>query len=120
MAGPVLAAPARLAAERFLSGLGRHVIWMADSPALVLPRIVCMLANEAAFAVGEGVASETTIDLALRLGVNYPKGPLAWAKELGYERVVAVLDHLYAEYHEERYRVAPLLRRLARLERLGD
>jgi 3-hydroxybutyryl-CoA dehydrogenase len=55
----------------------------------------------------------------MTLGVNYPKGPLAWAKELGFAHVVAVLDHLQAEYREERYRAAPLLRRLARLEQLG-
>lgn len=46
----------------------------------------------------------------MTLGVNYPKGPLAWAGEIGHERVVAVLDHLRAEYGEDRYRVAPLLR----------
>jgi 3-hydroxybutyryl-CoA dehydrogenase len=44
---------------------------------------------------------------------------LAWAKALGYSQVLAVLDHLYAEYHEERYRAAPWLRRLARMEKLG-
>jgi 3-hydroxybutyryl-CoA dehydrogenase len=77
-----------------------------------------MLANEAAFAVMDGVAEPEKIDLAMRLGVNYPKGPLSWAKEIGYAQIVVVLDHLFAEYHEERYRAAPLLRRWARLERI--
>ena len=85
-----------------------------------MPRIVCMLANEAAFAQGEGVAEPETIDLAMRLGVNYPKGPLAWAKELGYRKVISVLDHLQQEFGEERYRAAPLLRRLARLESFAE
>jgi 3-hydroxybutyryl-CoA dehydrogenase len=93
-------------------------VWIADSPALILPRLVCMLANEAAFAVGEGVADGDTIDRAMTLGVNYPQGPLAWAQEIGHGRVVAVLDHLRAEYGEERYRVAPLLRRWARLDQI--
>jgi 3-hydroxybutyryl-CoA dehydrogenase len=119
VASPVMSNGARQAAERFFTGLGRHVVWMADSPGLILPRLVCMLANEAAFAAGEGVADPETIDLAMRLGVNYPRGPLAWAKALGYSQVLAVLDHLYAEYHEERYRAAPWLRRLARMEKLG-
>jgi 3-hydroxybutyryl-CoA dehydrogenase len=96
--------------------LGRLPHWVEDSPALILPRIVCMLANEAAFAVGEGVAEADTVDLAMRLGTNYPRGPLEWARQLGYGRVVAVLDHLRAEYGEERYRTAPLLRRWARQE----
>lgn len=105
---------ARHAAEEFVASLGRLPVWVQDSPGLVLPRIVAMLANEAAFAVLEGVAEAETIDVAMRLGVNYPLGPLAWAKALGHERVLAVLDHLYSEYHEERYRAAPLLRRWVR------
>ncbi len=76
-------------------------------PALVLPRIVCALANEAAFAEGEGVAEAETIDRAMQLGTNYPFGPLAWAKNIGYAKVVAVLDHLYREYGEERYESRP-------------
>ena len=114
--GPTLAPAARQAVEAFIRSLGRIPDWIADSPALVLPRIVCMLANEAVFAVQEGVAEASQIDLAMQLGVNYPHGPLAWAKTLGYRRVLAVLDHLQREYLEERYRAAPLLRRWDRLE----
>jgi 3-hydroxybutyryl-CoA dehydrogenase len=83
----------------------------------VLPRLVCALVNEAAFAAGEGVADAETIDRAMQLGTNYPLGPLAWGKQIGYGRVLAVLEHLQAEYGEERYRPAPLLRRLARNEK---
>lgn len=102
--------------ESFFASLGKRAVWVEDSPALVLPRVVCMLANEAAFAAGEGVADMGTIDTAMRLGVNYPRGPLEWAQSLGYAKTAAVLDHLHSEYREERYRAAPLLRRLARLE----
>jgi len=52
----------------------------------------------------------------MQLGTNYPKVPLAWAAEIGYAHVVAVLDHLYSKYKEERYRIAPLLQRWAWLE----
>ena len=91
---------------------------MADGPALIVPRVVAMLANEAAFALGEGVADAETIDAAMRLGANHPVGPLARAAALGYATIVAILDHLHSEYGEERYRVAPLLRRAARLGRI--
>jgi 3-hydroxybutyryl-CoA dehydrogenase len=90
-------------------------IWVADTPALVVPRVVAMLANEAAFTLGEGVAAAEAIDTAMRLGTNHPIGPLTRAQALGYRRVVAILDHLRAEFGEERYRVAPALRRAARI-----
>lgn len=111
-----LSRTARAGSEALLSSLGRLSVWVQDSPGLVLPRIIAMLANEAAFAAGEGVAAAETIDTAMQLGTNYPHGPLAWARELGYARVTTVLDHLREEYGEERYRVAPLLRRWSRLE----
>jgi 3-hydroxybutyryl-CoA dehydrogenase len=118
VASPTLTPQMRIALEAFARGLGRLVFWLPDTPSLVLPRLVSMLANEAAFAVQEGVASPNTIDQAMQLGVNYPKGPLTWAKEIGYTQIVAVLDHLRSEYGEERYRAAMLLRRWARLERV--
>jgi 3-hydroxybutyryl-CoA dehydrogenase len=116
-ATPILAAPVRAAADALIRGLGRAPIWAADSPALIVPRVVAMLANEAAFALGEGVADAATIDTAMRLGANHPIGPLARAETLGYDKIVALLDHLHAEYGEERYRVAPALRRAARVGR---
>lgn len=102
--------------DELIRALGRQAHWLNESPALVLPRIVCQLVNEAAFAELEGVADGATIDLAMKLGVNYPRGPLKWGKALGYDKVLAVLDHLYNEYHEERYRACVLLRRWARMQ----
>ena len=106
-------------AQAFVNSLGMRAVWVQDSPALVLPRIVCQLINEAAFAVLEGVAEADVIDQAMQLGVNYPKGLLEWGKEIGYARVLAVLDHLWEEYHEERYRACTLLRRWARQEMIS-
>ncbi len=100
----------------FFNGLGYLTSWVEESPGLILPRIICCLTNEAAFAVGEGVAQSDTIDIGMRLGTNYPYGPIEWGKQIGFERVVQVLEHLQAEYGEERYRVAPTLRRWARSE----
>ncbi len=99
-------------AERFFMALGKHVVWVADAPGLVLGRIVCQLINEALFALGEDVGSAADIDSGMVLGLNHPQGPLARAQEIGLERVLGLLDALWEEYREERYRAAPLLRRL--------
>lgn len=77
-------------------------------------RIVTMLINEAADALYLNVASAKDIDNAMTKGVNYPKGLLAWADEIGIQKCVDTLDHLYNEYHEDRYRCSPLLRKMAR------
>ena len=99
--------------RRFFHALGKHVEWVGDAPGLVLGRIVCQLVNEAVFALAEGVGSAEDIDTAMRLGFNYPRGPLEWGESIGLERVLALLDALRRELGEERYRAAPLLRRLA-------
>jgi 3-hydroxybutyryl-CoA dehydrogenase len=117
--GPDTAESAATAAELFFHSLGKHVAWVKDAPGLVLGRIVCQVVNEAAFALGEGVGSAEDIDLGMRDGLNYPHGPLHWADAIGLDHVIAVLDGLYGERGEERYRVAPALRRLAWSGRLG-
>ena len=78
---------------------------------LAVLRTVAMLANEAADAVLQGVASAADVDLAMRKGVNYPQGPLAWADAIGLHSVLAVLDNLQASYGESRYRPSLLIRR---------
>ena len=77
-------------------------------------RTVAMLANEAADAVHQQVAGAGDVDAAMRAGVNYPLGPLAWADAMGLDRVLAVLAGLAASYGEDRYRCSPLLLRKAR------
>ena len=76
----------------------------------VYKRILYMLINEAADTVFKHICTEEDADLAVRFGVNYPKGLLAWAEEIGYDEIVKFLDLLYNRYHEERYRVSPYLR----------
>jgi 3-hydroxybutyryl-CoA dehydrogenase len=105
--------------ERFFGALGKHVEWVGDAPGLVLGRIVCQLVNEASFAVGQGVGSTADVDVALRLGFNHPRGPLEWADAIGLDQVLATLDGLWEELREERYRAAPLLRRMVAEGRLG-
>ena len=78
----------------------------------IFNRILVMLINEAADALFLNIASAEDIDNAMTKGVNYPKGLLAWADEIGIDKCVAQLDALYAEYHEDRYRCSPLLRKM--------
>ncbi len=113
--GPGLSDQIGKLVSTIFSDLGRHTVWISDSPGLILPRIVAMLVNEASFAVLEGVAEPEMVDQAMRLGVSYPHGPLAWGRALGFHRILAILDHLRREYGEERYRASVLLRRWARL-----
>ncbi|HET8820842.1 MAG TPA: 3-hydroxyacyl-CoA dehydrogenase NAD-binding domain-containing protein [Thermoleophilaceae bacterium] len=105
------------AVEEFFRNLGLLTEWVEDAPGLVLGRIVCQLVNEAAFAIGEGVGSADDVDAGLTLGLSHPRGPVEWSEAIGVDHVVAVLDGLWAERREERYRTAPLLRRAAALGR---
>jgi 3-hydroxybutyryl-CoA dehydrogenase len=107
---------AEVAAERaaaFFEALGKRTAWVGDGPGLVLGRIACQLVNEAFFAVSEGVGTREDVDDGMVLGLNHPRGPFAWCDAIGAEHVLAVLDGLRIELGEERYRAAPLLRRLA-------
>lgn len=83
---------------------------LGHEPVPVLERIVCQLVNEAYFAIGEGVGSPEDIDAGLELGLNHPRGPVAWGRQMGLPEVLATIDRLFDHYHEERYRAAPLLR----------
>ena len=76
-------------------------------------RIISMLINEAADAVYLGIASAEDVDTAMLKGVNYPKGLLIWAEEMGLQKVVHIIDALRDTYGETRYRCSPLLRKLA-------
>jgi 3-hydroxybutyryl-CoA dehydrogenase len=105
------------AAERLFASLGFLSEWVEDAPGLVLGRIVSQLVNEAAFAIGEGVGSPDDVDTGLALGLSHPRGPVAWSEAAGLEHVIGVLDGLWRERHEERYRAAPLLRRAVALGR---
>lgn len=80
----------------------------------IFDRVIVMLINEAADTLFLNIASAKDIDNAMTKGVNYPKGLLAWADELGIQWCVDKIDELYNEYHEDRYRCSPILRRMAK------
>ena len=97
-----------------LKRLDYSVELVEDRVGLVQVRVLAMLINEAAFAVMEGLATPEDIDKAMLLGVNYPKGPLAWADEIGIGVVTLILDGLRREYEQERYRPCVLLKQMMR------
>jgi 3-hydroxybutyryl-CoA dehydrogenase len=90
-----------------------------DRIGLVRLRTLAMLINEAAFAVMEGVATPADIDAAMKLGVNYPKGLLEWADEIGLDIILEVLTALHNEYGQERYRPCVLLKQYVRAGWMG-
>ncbi len=100
-------------AKSFVEKLGKQHSVVGDSIGMVMPRILCCLANEAFFALQENVASGREIDIAMKLGTNYPHGPVEWSKRIGIQQVHAVMDALWGAFKEERYRPAPLLRQSA-------
>ncbi|MGQ0602644.1 MAG: 3-hydroxyacyl-CoA dehydrogenase family protein [Anaerolineales bacterium] len=100
----------------FWQSCGQQVITVADSAGLVRARMVCAIINEALSALQEGVASAADIDLAMKLGTNYPRGPLEWGDAIGLDTVLGVMEGLQAEWGEDRYRPTPLLRRLVAAE----
>ncbi len=127
-AGPIEFMPALQSGEEavaiaraFWQSVGREPITIADSVGGVLPRIVCNLINEAAFALMEGVATPADIDEAMQLGTAWPRGPLAWADLIRVDQVVAIIEALGNEFGPDQYRPAPLLRQIARAgKRMSD
>src|ERR1035441_9633283 len=103
---------AYLSAVGLLQAAGYAVSGLKDVPGIAVMRTVAMLINEAADAVNQGVATVSDVDTAMRKGVNYPRGPLAWADELGIETIQKVLMNLAVHYSGDRYRVSPRIRHL--------
>lgn len=82
-----------------------------DRVGLVTPRVVCMIINEAYYAVEEGSASRADIDLAMKLGTNYPHGPFEWCEKIGLKYVYELLDALYRDTRDERYKISALMKK---------
>ena len=95
------------------AALGTDYRVVADRVGLVTPRVICQIINEACFTVQEGTATMQDVDLGMKLGTSYPRGPFAWANAIGVDRVYAVLKGLWDDTHDERYKVCPLLKRQA-------
>ena len=98
-------------AAGLFQAIGKTVSIIDDAPGMVVMRTVCMLANEGADAVNQGVCDVKAVDKAMRYGTGYPMGPLVWADRIGVRHVARTLKNLQRSYGEERYRISPLLQR---------
>ena len=101
--------------ESICSALGTPFEIVADQAGMVTPRVICMIINEAYYTLEEGTATKEDIDQAMKLGTNYPYGPFEWASRIGVQHVVSVLEAVYRETLDERYRICPLLIEQVRL-----
>jgi len=106
--------------EDFLRKAGIDLPDEVGPQAEVVVRILAMIMNEAAFALGEGVASVRDIDAAMILGTNYPQGPLGWADTIGLDLLLSVLRAIQDTFGEDRYRPAPLLQRMVSAGMVGS
>jgi 3-hydroxybutyryl-CoA dehydrogenase len=94
--------------KNIFDGLQWKYLIVEDVPGLVSARVISMIINEAYFALGDNVSSREEIDLAMKLGTNYPFGPFEWSKKIGLENVYTLLQNLAAT--DGRYAIAPLMK----------
>lgn len=84
---------------------------VADRVGMVSPRVICMIINEAYYTLQEGTASRADIDVGMKLGTAYPYGPFEWADKIGIHHVYELLEAVYEDTKDERYKICPLLKR---------
>ncbi len=107
------------AAKAFTEKIGKTPIEVQEAPGFAVNRILCPMINEAIFVYSENIASAEDIDRAMVLGTNHPIGPLALADMVGLDTLLHVLDGLHKELGEDKYRPAPLLRKMVRAGYFG-
>lgn len=103
----------------FVEKIGKVGIEVKEAPGFAVNRILCPMINEAIFVYAEGIASAEDVDRSMVLGANHPIGPLALADMVGLDTLLHVLDGLHRELGEDKYRPAPLLRKMVRAGFLG-
>lgn len=99
--------------------LGKTPVDVAEAPGFVVNRILIPMINEAIGILADGVATAEDIDQAMMLGANHPMGPLALGDLVGLDVCLAIMDVLYAEYGDPKYRAHVLLRKMVRANKLG-
>jgi 3-hydroxybutyryl-CoA dehydrogenase len=106
-------------AKDFVEKIKKTAIEVKEAPGFAVNRILCPMINEAIFVLAEGIASAEDIDNAMTLGANHPIGPLALADMVGLDTILLVLEGFHRELGEDKYRPAPLLRKMVRGGYLG-
>ena len=101
--------PLKEKAERIFTGLGKKAEWVPDEPGFITARVIAMIINEAWFALEEGISTKEEIDIAMKLGTNYPYGPFEWGSQIGLKNIYALLDKL--NNTNSRYRPAELMKK---------
>lgn len=97
--------------QDLLSKLGLQATVVDDRVGMVTPRIIAMIINEAYFTVMEKTASREDVDTGMKLGTNYPMGPFEWASKWGIGNIYDLLESLYMDTKDERYKICPLLKK---------
>ncbi len=105
--------------RQYVEKINKTPIEVKEAPGFAVNRILCPMINEAIFVLAEGIATEEDIDQAMSLGANHPIGPLALADMIGLDTMLLVLDGFHKELGEDKYRPAPLLRKMVRAGFLG-
>ncbi|MFZ5946108.1 MAG: 3-hydroxybutyryl-CoA dehydrogenase [Bacillota bacterium] len=106
-------------AYNFVKTIGKTPVKVEEAPGFAVNRILVPMINEAVYLLSEGVASAEDIDTAMKLGANHPIGPLALADMIGLDVCLAVMEVLYNEFSDSKYRPCPLLRKMVRAGSLG-
>jgi 3-hydroxybutyryl-CoA dehydrogenase len=91
--------------------LNTEYLLVDDRVGLVTPRIICMIINEAYYTAEEGTATREDIDLSMKLGTNYPYGPFEWCQRIGVKHVYELLEAVYEDTHDERYKICSQLKK---------
>jgi 3-hydroxybutyryl-CoA dehydrogenase len=97
--------------KEICESLSIEYLLVDDRVGLVTPRVVCMIINEAYYTVQEGTATREDIDKAMKLGTNYPYGPFEWCSRIGIKHVYELLETLYEDTHDERYKICSLIKK---------
>jgi 3-hydroxybutyryl-CoA dehydrogenase len=117
--GTETSSPTLATGVKFVEAIGKTPIVVSDSPGFVANRILLPMINEAIFTLQDGVASATSIDEVMKLGMSHPMGPLALADLIGLDICLDILETLHRDFGDEKYGPAPMLRRMVDAGKLG-